>query len=104
MYYTYMIRCKDNSIYTGMTNDIDKRMTEHFTQDKKAAKYTKSHEPVKIEAVWQTKEKSNACKLEYRIKELTKKEKEELVEGTPLKEYLKGKIDARKYRRIKTDH
>ena len=95
-----------------MTNNLEKRMSEHFTKDKKAAKYTKSHIPAKIEAVWQTREKSNACKLEYRIKELTKKEKEELIQGKPLKEFLSGKIDARKYRKVrletikinKTDH
>ena len=39
MYYTYMIRCIDNSIYTGMTNDLNKRINEHLTKDKNGAKY-----------------------------------------------------------------
>ncbi len=42
MYYTYMIRCKDNSIYTGITTNR-KRMQEHFTKDEKCAKYTKTY-------------------------------------------------------------
>ena len=55
MYYTYMIRCKDNSIYTGMTNDIENRFNKHYTGD--GAKYTKSHRPEKIEIVWRSKTK-----------------------------------------------
>lgn len=45
MFYTYMIRCSDNSIYTGMTNNIEKRMLEHLSS--KGAKYTKSHKAEK---------------------------------------------------------
>ena len=40
MYYTYMIRCKDNTIYTGITTDVKRRMEEHFRKDKKCAKPT----------------------------------------------------------------
>lgn len=97
MYYTYMLRCADNSIYTGMASDVNKRMSEHFSKDKKGAKYTKSHEAVKVEAVWRSKEKSLACKLEYFIKTLTKNEKEKLITNNKLSEFLKGKIDCRKY-------
>lgn len=73
MFYTYMIRCKDNSIYTGMTNNIDERFIKHSTGTE--AKYTKSHIPEKLEAVWRCKDKSLACKLEYQLKQLTKKTK-----------------------------
>lgn len=99
MYYTYMIRCLDNSIYTGMTNNIDKRFSEHLT--KKGAKYTKSHQAQKLASVWRSKDKSLACKLEYQIKQLTKKQKEDIIDGEKLSKYLKGKIDCRKYYRIK---
>ena len=43
MYYTYMLRCTDDSIYTGITTDLKRRMDEHFTQGEKCAKYTKRH-------------------------------------------------------------
>ena len=46
MYYTYMLRCSDNSIYTGMTNDLEKRLNEHKTKSKNGAKYTKSHDVI----------------------------------------------------------
>ncbi|MBR0491878.1 MAG: GIY-YIG nuclease family protein [Clostridia bacterium] len=99
MYYTYMLRCLDNSIYTGMTNDIEKRIEKH--KKGKGAKYTKSHHAEKIEAVWRSKEKSLACKLEYQIKQLTKKQKEDLINGAKLSGYFKGKIDCRRYYKIK---
>ena len=37
MYYTYMIRCSDNSIYTGMTNNLERRIEEHITKDKRGS-------------------------------------------------------------------
>lgn len=98
MYYTYMLRCADNSIYTGMTNDLNKRINEHLT--KNGAKYTKSHNAVKLESAWKSKDKSLACKLEYQIKTLSKMQKEALIKGEKLSSYLSGKIDCRRYRRI----
>ena len=84
MYYTYMLRCADNSIYTGMTNDLNKRINEHLTKDKNGAKYTKSHNAVKLESAWKSKDKSLACKLEYQIKTLSKMQKESLINGEKL--------------------
>lgn len=63
-WYTYMIRCEDNSVYTGMTSDIERRINEHFSQNKKAAKYTKRHTPKKLEALWTSSNKSLAASLE----------------------------------------
>lgn len=95
-----MLRCSDNSIYTGMTNDLSKRIEEHLAKSKKGAKYTKSHDVIKLEAAWKSKDKSLACKLEYQIKNLTKQQKEDLINNEKLVTYLKGKIDCRRYRRI----
>lgn len=101
MYYTYMIRCADNTIYTGMTNNLEKRINEHISKSKNGAKYTKAHNAVKLESAWKSKEKSLACKLEYQIKQLTKQQKENLINGEKLSSYLKGKVDCRRYRRYK---
>ena len=98
MYYTYMLRCSDNSIYTGMTNNLEKRISEHIS--KNGAKYTKSHNPVKLETAWTSKDKSLACKLEYQIKNLTKQQKEKIIAGERLSTYLSGKVDCRRYKRI----
>ena len=79
MYYTYMIRCKDNSIYTGITTNLEKRMQEHFTKDEKCAKYTKKHTAIRLERAWKSENRVFASKLEYWIKHLSKLQKENLI-------------------------
>ena len=83
-----------------MTNNLEKRLNEHKTKSKNGPKYTKSHDVIKLETAWKSKEKSLACKLEYQIKNLTKQQKENLINGEKLSTYLKGKIDCRRYRKI----
>ena len=100
MYYTYMIRCTDNSIYTGITTNIDRRMKEHKTKDKKCAKYTLLHNFDKLERVWCSENRIDASKLEYHIKKLPKSQKEELIKKEIYNiKYLCGKIDLERYRR-----
>jgi putative endonuclease len=101
MYYIYMLRCEDNSIYTGITTNIERRMKEHFEKDKKCAKYTFTHSAKSLEALWKTENKSLASKLEFNIKKLRKQEKEELIKKKDLKKYLSNKIEVEKYELIK---
>ncbi|MDD6881306.1 MAG: GIY-YIG nuclease family protein [Firmicutes bacterium] len=79
MYYTYIIRCTDNSLYTGITTDIYRRFKQHKGIIEGGAKFMRGHTPVRIEAVWQSPDRKSASKLEYRIKKLTKAKKEELI-------------------------
>lgn len=98
MYYIYMLRCEDNSIYTGIAKDLEHRLNEHFTKDEKCAKYTKSHKAQKLEIAWKTQNKSLASKLEYAIKKLNKNKKEKLIcEPNLLGEFFKEKIDKNEY-------
>ena len=102
MYYVYMLRCEDNSIYTGITTDVERRMEEHFKRNDKCAKYTLRHFAKKLEGVWETENRVFASRLEYRIKELNKQQKEEIIkENKKLEEYLVTKIDLNLYRRVK---
>jgi len=55
MYYVYIIRCVDQSLYTGIITNIEKRMKQHINHI--GAKYTKSHQPLKLECVWQCKDR-----------------------------------------------
>ena len=99
-YYIYILRCKENELYTGITTDVVKRFEEHKAG--KGAKYTKSHTPIGVEAVWETNDKGKALKLEFRIKQLIKEEKEELIkDNSKLKSYFKVILDLRSYRRKK---
>lgn len=98
MYYIYMLRCKDNSIYTGITTDIERRMQEHFCKEKRCAKYTYTHDALNLEKVWQTDTKKLASKLEYHIKRLKKEKKENLIlDNELLKTLFKEKIEYEKY-------
>ena len=99
MYYIYMLRCKDNTIYTGITVDIKRRMDEHFSKNEKCAKYTYTHNAKKLEVVWKTENKSLASKLEYAIKKLTKAKKEELIRNKKIEDIFSDneKIDITKY-------
>ena len=83
MYFVYMIRCQDGSIYTGITTDLKRRFEEHRTGH--GAKYTRSRRVIKIEAAWKCQGRSDASKLEAMIKKLPKDKKEQLIadEWTP---------------------
>ena len=100
IYYTYILRCKDNTLYTGYTTDINRRMEEHFFKKKRGARYTKMHDAKEVVAVWSSSTKALACKLEAKIKKLSKNQKEELVEDKIISKYLRGKVDCRKYKFI----
>ena len=100
-YYVYMLRCKDNSIYTGITTDIKRRMQEHCSKNEKCAKYTMHHTAEKMEITWETENSTLASKLEYHIKKLSKQEKEKLIQDANyIKSLLKEKIDSSKYKKI----
>lgn len=79
MYYIYTLRCVDNTLYTGITNHLEKRMREHFTHDHRAAKYTLSHPPVCIEVLLTCDDRSKASKVEYALKHLSKAQKEAFI-------------------------
>ena len=79
MNYTYMVRCKDGSLYTGWTNDLEKRLKAH--NQGIGAKYTKTRRPVELVYYEEYESKIDAMKREYEIKQLPKKKKEELVTG-----------------------
>ena len=78
MYYVYIIKCNDDSLYCGITVDLDRRIKEH-NESSKGAKYTRSRRPVKL--VWSklVGNRSEASKEECRIKKLSRLEKLKLI-------------------------
>lgn len=81
MYFVYVLRCSDNSLYTGFATDVKRRLNEHLSDKKKGAKYTRLHIPIAVEAVWEAENRSSALKLEAFIKKLSKTQKEELIKN-----------------------
>ena len=77
-WYVYMLRCADNSLYTGVTTDVERRIVEHNGQ-KSVTKYTRVRQPVEVAYQEEAESRSEACKREAQLKKLTKKEKEILV-------------------------
>ena len=93
-YYTYLLRCTDGSLYAGIASDLPRRMKQHFSGDGKAAKYTRSHPPEALCAAWESDGRGEASRLEYRIKQLSKPEKERLACGVPLSSVFDGEFAA----------
>ena len=81
MYYTYILRCADNSLYTGITTNPERRFLQHCGKKSGGAKYTASHPPIRMEAVWHAPNHPAAARLEYQIKTLTKQQKEQMITG-----------------------
>lgn len=79
LWYVYMIRCCDKSLYTGITTDISRRLAEHNAQGKKAAKYLRGKQPLELVFQLSVANKSIALQTEYKIKQLTKSDKETLI-------------------------
>ncbi len=73
----YILECNDGTLYTGWTNDIDKRFKAH--DDGKGAKYTKGRRPLKLVYLEELETKSDALKRENEIKKMTKDKKRQLI-------------------------
>ena len=78
-WYLYLIRCRDNTLYTGISTDVDRRLAEHQRQGTAGSRYLKGRGPLRL--VFQEKlgSKSLALKLERRIKRMSKARKEKLI-------------------------
>mgnify|MGYP000005529005 CR=1 FL=1 len=72
-WWVYVLECRDGSYYTGITNDLDRRLEMH--NKGRGAKYTRSRLPVIMLAWWPFQTRSEALKEEYAFKQLDKKEK-----------------------------
>lgn len=79
-WFVYFVRCKDDSLYCGVTTDIERRELEH-NQTNKGAKYTRVRRPVSMVYHKECDSRSEACKEEVRLKKLSKAQKEVLANG-----------------------
>lgn len=95
-FYVYMLRCGDGSLYTGYTNDVERRLRAHAQGI--GAKYTRAHLPVSLAGYWPYKGKREAMRAEAAIKKLSRPKKEELLRntkcGVPLPVILSNSHDA----------
>lgn len=83
-YFVYIVKCSDESLYTGITTDVHRRIKEHNGLSGKSdagAKYTRTRRPVNLVYSTECTDRSCASVIEYRIKGLTRKQKQDLING-----------------------
>ncbi len=78
MYHLYILKCSDNTLYTGITTNLSRRIKEH-NSSKLGAKYTRNRQPVKLVYSEKFNNRSQASKEEMRIKKLSREEKLDLI-------------------------
>ena len=79
MYFVYMLRCGDGSLYTGITDNLPRRLGAH--RSGRGAKYTRGRGPLTLVYTEEQPDRSAASRREYAIKRLTRQEKEALLNG-----------------------
>lgn len=80
-YYVYILKCGDDTLYTGWTNDLDARLAAH--QEGRGAKYTRGRRPLELIYTEELASKSEAAKRECQIKKMTRRQKELLINKSP---------------------
>lgn len=83
MYFVYILKCSDKTLYTGITSDLDRRVKEH-NSSKLGAKYTHSRRPCKLVYSKEFTTRSEAQIEESRIKKLPRSQKECVIASNPL--------------------
>ncbi len=78
MYWVYILYCADNTLYTGSTPRLERRLQEH--NEGKGAKYTRGRRPIFLRQAWTVENRSQALQLEAFIKRFTRKEKERFID------------------------
>ncbi len=78
-WYVYIVKCSDNTLYTGITTDLDRRLDEHNNDERLAAAYTRCRRPVTLVYTEKQDSRSAASKREYRIRRMTRARKQTLI-------------------------
>jgi len=80
-----MLRCADDSLYSGITKDIDRRLNEHNHDNKKGARYTRARRPVELVYQEPCADRAVASQREYQFKQLSREQKCEFIESQAIK-------------------
>jgi|LWDU01.1.fsa_nt_gi putative endonuclease len=85
MWYMYVVKCSDDSLYTGITTEPERRLHEH-NNTKKGAKYTRARRPVKLVYCINYPDRSTASKAEASFKKFSRKQKLKMINSSEVKE------------------
>ena len=78
-WFVYMVRCADQSLYTGVATDVTRRIKEHNHDNQLGARYTRSRRPVELVYQESCDNRSHACQREYALKQLSRRNKLALI-------------------------
>ena len=81
VWFVYILRCKDDTLYCGITPDLEKRLQQH--RSGKGAKYTRGRGPLELVYQEELPDHSAALKREYEVKSMSRQDKEKLIQKTP---------------------
>ena len=79
-YYVYVLRCDDDTLYSGITTDVARRMGEHRSGSAAAARYTRRHGAAELVGLWSCEGRSAASKLEWRLHHMSRAQKLALLD------------------------
>jgi len=80
-WFVYIVRCADDTLYTGITTDVERRFCEHAAQGRLCAKYLRGRAPLELVFSQPADDRAAASRLEAALKKLAKTDKERLIEG-----------------------
>src|ERR1700754_4512480 len=78
-WHVYIVRCTDDTLYTGITRDVERRVDEHNSSNVLAASYTRSRRPVTLVYREPAATRAASSKREYELKQMTRREKDALI-------------------------
>ncbi len=79
VWHVYLVRCADRSLYTGIATDVERRLAEHQAGGGRGSRYLRGRGPLTLELARPVGDRSAAQRLEYRIKQLSRVQKERLL-------------------------
>ena len=79
-WYVYILRCADDSLYTGISNDLERRVKQHNSTTGQGARYTRARQPVSLVYQEPASDRATASQREYAIKQLTRRDKLQLIQ------------------------
>lgn len=84
VWWLYVIQCRDGSLYTGVSTDVQRRFSEHQQQGAKTARYLRGRGPLRLVFSIEAGGRGDALKMEYRVKQLTRSEKLTMINNREL--------------------
>jgi len=92
MWFVYIVRCADDTLYTGIAMDVERRVNEHNAAGRLGANYTRARRPVALVYAEAVESRSSAARREHEIKQMTRPRKDELLKASRMPGLTKNAV------------